>query len=614
MNKSLILGPLSVMGFVIVLLIMYTWVGDMPSETLVMNERPEMNLVVGQTPLPPDNANELIPNTTINNAHVVNTHVGPNAGQVIHHTQPFSVGIGSGPNAQMQLIQQTKQFSSGLGTGPNSQMQLIQQNRQFSSGLGTGPNSQMQLIQQNNSFPTGLGNSQIQLVNLHQTSVFLGLDLSEINAALALELKLKPKTGVYVRNVIPKSPAQKAGVKTGDVLLKCDHKPVLAREQVSTILVGKKAGDVIKLLVQRNGHKKSFHIKLAKKPVGLQQAAAKTTPVWLGADIQDIDAIMKMQFKLADKKGVIISHVSPGSPAETSGLKTGDVIRRYKGTRIRNVNQFQSLILKGQPGDQASLSVLRDKRLIAISVVLGQLSPKPKKKPFISPADIAIEGTWIGMDVSELSSNDATALNLPASTRGILVNDVESPPAMTLGFQTGDVLTGINGIHIPDMKAFVAASKHQTGAVVDVIRGNKHFFITVPPPGYTRQGTQLKTGGTQHMKKVALTTPVRNHRIAVMVAQPSLSACVSGNTNGSPFIILVDVNKLAYATLDPIAANQLLSQLQQHQVKVLICSAIDRQTSGMLSNNGISIYSGVVGSAQTAIQMYSASKLISMSR
>jgi len=593
MNKSLILGPLSVMAFVIVLLIMYTWVGDMPSESLVMSERPEMNLVVGKTPLPPDNANELIPNTTINNAHVVNTNVNPNAPQVIHHTQPFSVGIGNGTNSQMQLIHQTRQFSSGLGTGPNSQMQLIQQNT---------------------SLPTGIGNSQIQLVNLHQTSVYIGMDLTEVTAALATELKLQPNTGVYIRNVVPNSPAEKAGIKTGDVLLKCDHKPVNAREQISTILVGKKAGDVIKVLVQHNGHKKSYHIKLAKKPVGLQQVAAKTTPVWLGADIQDIDAIMKMQFKLKDQKGVIVSHVSPGSPAETSGLKTGDVIRRYNGTRIRNVSQFQTFVLKGQPGDLATLSVLRGKKLVPIKAELGQQSPKPTKKPFISPADIAIEGTWIGMDVSELSANDATALNLPASTRGILVNDVESPPAMTLGFQTGDVLTAINGIPVPDMKAFVAASKHQTGAVIDVIRGSKHFFVSVPPPGYTRQGTKLKTAGSQHMKKVAFKAPANNNRIAIMVAQPSLGACVSGNSGGSPFIILVDINKLAYATLDPVANNLLLSQLQQHNVKVLICGSIDRQTSGLLNNHGISIYSGVVGSAQTAIKMYSASKLISMSR
>jgi len=532
MNKSLILAPISVMAFVIVLLMMYTWVGNMPSESLVMSERPEMNLV--------------------------------------HQTQPFS------------------------------------------SGLGTGPGSQMQLIQQNTTFPSGIGHSQIRLINQNQTSVYMGLDLTELTAALARELNIPPKSGVYIRSIVPDSPAMKAGIKTGDVLLKCNHQPVTAREQVSRALTAKKAGDVIKVLLSRNGHKKSFHVKLATKPNGIKQVAATTIPVWLGADIQDIDTIMKMQFKLTDQKGVIVSHVAPKSPAAISGLITGDVIRRYNGTRIRNVNQFQLLVLKGQPGDQATLSVLRNNKLIAVSVTLGQHSPTAKKIPFISPADIAIEGTWIGMDVSELSANDATTLNLPASTRGILVNDVESPPAMTLGFQTGDVLTAINGVPVPDMKAFVAASKHQSGAVVDVIRGNKHFFMTVPPPGYTRQGTQLKTG-TQHFQKVALNTPLKTNRLAVLVVQPELNASVA-NAMNNPFIILVDMNKQAYAVLNPVAPDQLYATLQHYQVNAVICGGIDRQTSGYINTGGIVVYSGVVGSAQNAIKMFSESKLISMAR
>nr|WCC90942.1 magnetosome protein MamE-Cter [Desulfobacteraceae bacterium] len=590
MNKGLILSPISVMAFVILLLVMYSWVGDMPSESLVMNERPEMNLVRGQTPIPIDNANDPMQN----NAHVVNnpmlTNPSGTPGQQIHLTRPFSVGIGNGTNGQMQLIHQTRSFSSGLGSGPNSQIQLIHQNKSISMGIG---------------------NNQIQLVNQNQAAVFLGLDLQEMNAALAKELKIKPGTGIYIRSVIPNSPAQKAGIKTGDVLLKCDHHTVTAREQIGQLLTAKKSGDVIKVLVKRNGRKKSFHVTLTQKPNGLQQAAAKTTPVWLGADIQDIDAIMKMHFKLTDQKGVIISHISPSSPAATAGLKTGDVIRRYNGTRIRDVNQLQSLILKGQPGDQVNLSVLRTGRLIALPIVLGQHAPGPKKIPFIGPADMAIEGTWIGMDVSELSSNDAQTLNLPATTRGILVNDVESPPALTLGFQTGDVLTAINGVSIPTMKTFVEATKHQTGAVVDVIRGNKHFFVTVPPPGYTRQGTPLKTGGAQNIKKVAMTVPA-NQRIAILATQPNLNSCVSGDSNATPFIILVDLNNQAYATLDPISSNQLPSQLTQYQVAAIICSSVNRQTAGSLSAHGIMIYSGVVGSASEAIQMYAASKLIPM--
>ncbi|MBF0451860.1 MAG: PDZ domain-containing protein [Candidatus Magnetomorum sp.] len=525
MNKSLIMGPVTVIICVIILAMMYEWVGNVNPNTLVGGETPELALAQFPT----------------------NTEIQP--GQLVN----------------------------------------------------------------NPSFPIGIGNGQIQLINQAQAQApYLGVRVTEINAALATELKLPPKTGVYVSSVYPKSPAEKAGIQTGDALLKCDHKPVNQRELINRILQVKKAGDVIKILVQRNGRKKSFHVKLETAPAGLIQIAATAvaTPVWMGADIQNIDAVMKMQFKLKDKKGVIISHVTPSSPASVSGLKTGDVIRRFDGTRIRDVKQLQGFILKGQPGQQVQLTVLRNDNFTTIPIVLGQKPSQPDKIPFLGPADIAIEGTWIGMDVSELSPNDVGALGLPDGTTGIVVNDVESPPALTLGFQTGDVITSINGVPTPDMKRFVTATKQQTSAVVDLIRGNKHLFMTVPPPGFTRQGTKIHTGNT-NFKQVANMQPI-HHRVAILSSGPQLNATVSGNMNVNPFIILVDFSSQSYAVLDQSAANALVQALKQNNVSALICGNISQATVNALKANGLIIYSGVVGTNLDAIHLYETSKLWAM--
>lgn len=541
MNKNIIwLGPITVLGFVVLLAVMYSWVGTMNSVGHERRERPEA------TP-----ANQL--------------QLQTQPGGLAHHGQ----------------------FPSGLGT---DQIQLINKP----------------------TFPSGLGNDQIQLVNQNQPGrPYLGLNLGEVNQAVAQELGVPAGTGVYVNTVVAVSPGQKAGLAAGDVILKCDGKAVNTSEQIGRILAKKKAGDVVKLVVNRNGKKKSFHVKLENAPLGLDVGAIQN-PVWMGADIQNIDAVMKIKFNLPDTRGVIVSHVAQGSPAQNADMRAGDVIRRFGTTRVRDVKQFQSLVLASQPGQNAQLTVLRDGQQQTIEVAMGRMPVNTDPNvPFLGPADVAIEGTWIGMDVTELSPGDAAGMGLPAGLEGILVNDVESPPATMVGFQTGDVIVAVGGMPTPDMKQFEAATQKQSGAVVDVIRGNRHLFVTVPPPGFTQQGTQLNTGPNQNMKQVAMTGPAQGG-VAIFASGPDLNANVMGDRSSLPYLILVDLQNNSYAVMDPNSYYALADIFLQNHITGLVCSDISPQAAANLSARGIVIYSGVVGTAWDALGLYQANRLISM--
>ena len=555
-NKRLLwAGPITVLTFVVILAIMYGLVGSEGSLGIETRERPER------------------PEAT------------PAA-----LTQP-----------------QLDNMAAALKGQPEQGGRLVHQG-QFPAGIGQG---QIQLIN-NPTFPAGIGNGQIQLINQNRTGgPYLGLSLGEVNGDVTQALKLPKGTGIYVNGVVNMSPAQKAGIKTGDVILKCDHKAVNNPEMVARILATKKAGDVIKLVVNRNGTKKSFHVKLENAPMGLPVGAIEN-PAWMGADIQDIDAVMKIRFNLPDNQGVIVSYVAKNSPAEAAGLQTGDVIRRFGASRIRDVKQLQDLILGSQPGQKVQLIILRDGQQGTLDLTVGQKSANPNPNvPFLGPADVAIEGSWIGMDVLELSPGGPADLGLPKGTRGILVEDVESPPATMVGFQTNDVIVAINGQPTPDMKAFEAATQQQSGAMVGVLRGDKHLFISVPPPGFTAQGTQINTGLNNKTRQVAMTRPV-NGRLGILAAGPDLNACVAGNINGQPYLILVDLGNNAFAAVDPNSLNPLAEAVQQYGITGLVCSDISRDTALRLASQGVMVYPGVIGSVWDAIGLYEANQLVSM--
>ncbi len=570
LDKGLLwLGPVSVLAFVVLLTMMYGWVGDVVPTTGEAPETPEVNLAAQvQVPLP----------TTVQQT---------TGGQLVNGGIQFPAGIGSG---QIQLINNPT-FPAGIGNG---QIQLIN-NPTFSAGIGNGQNGQIQLINQ----------------AMQGQGPYMGLSFTDLTVAVAKELKMETGSELYVKAVVAGSPAETAGIKMGDVLLECDHQKVSMQDQVGAILKTKKAGDVIKLIVNRGGRTQSFHVKLQNAPNGLVQAAAIQNPNWMGADIQDIDAVMKLQFNLPDKTGVIVSHITPQSPAQTAGIKSGDVISRFGGTRIRDVKQLQSLILGAQPGSQVQLTVFRGGQYLTLPLVLGQQAPVAPKVPFLGPADVAIEGAWIGMDVSELSPNDVKSLGLPAGTTGVLVADVEGPPASMVGFQVNDVITAVNGSQTPDMKSFAAATQKQTGAVVDVVRGEKHLFVSVPPPGFTQQGTKINTALDNKFKQVAASMPINGY-LAILTVGPDMNAAIAPNMANAPYLVIVDVPNDSYAVTNPVNQMTIAESARQYNIRALICGNIPGQTAQSLSAAGVVIYSGVVGTAMDAVGLYQSNSLMAM--
>ena len=611
MQRSMLwLAPITVMGFVVLLALMYGWVGkigDLGSEPPEMGETSLTAQVQGQT-------------------QGVNQTGQPTAqadqsGQLAADA-PFSAGIGNGQNGQIQFINQPT-FPMGVG---GDQMQLINQggaqiDNQMDTRIGNPMDNQAdqpaqapqvgQLVH-HGQFPAGIGNDQIQLIGQNQVAgPYLGVDLSDLSPALAKELDLAANGGVYVNAVLANSPAQKAGFMAGDLLQRCDHKPVSSLGALKQILAQKKAGDVIKLVVMRDGLKKSFQVRIENAPMGVNVGAAQN-PVWIGADIQSVDAVMKVRFNLPDQKGAIVSYVAPNSPASAAGLGQGDVIRRFGDKRIRNVNDLQSLILKGTSGQAVDVTVLRNGQYQTLRVALGQKRLDTRQDvSLLPPADTAIEGSWIGMDVEELGPNEAADFGFPPGTSGILVTDVESPPATMVGFQSGDLIVAVNGMPTPDMKGFAHGTQKQAGAVVDVIRGNRHIFLSVPPPGFTQQGTKLNTGVDNRFKQVAMARPM-NRKFAILTDGPDLNASVSGDMGASGYVILVDLDNNAVSALDANDLNDVAAILTQYNITALICSQISRQMAATLGSRGVAIYSGVLGRACDGIRLYQANQLIAM--
>jgi serine protease Do len=219
-------------------------------------------------------------------------------------------------------------------------------------------------------------------------SSFLGVGVVEVDAERAKELKLKEERGVEVKSVEDGSPAAKAGVKVGDVVLDYNGQHVEGQEQFVRFVRETPVGRNVKLLISRNGAIQTLTAAIGSRASGqfyskdFDDAMAKLRRL----EMPDIPhAMMSMQSRalgveseslspqLAEyfgvKEGALVRSVARGSAAEKAGLKAGDVITKIGDRRVSSPSEISG-VLRSSSSLTLPVTVVRNQKEIIITVTL----------------------------------------------------------------------------------------------------------------------------------------------------------------------------------------------------------------------------------------------------
>ena len=110
----------------------------------------------------------------------------------------------------------------------------------------------------------------------------------------------------------------------------------------------------------------------------LEKTGRVVHDAWIGMQLQVVDDAIAKYYGLSEPSGALVNAVSGGSPAEKSGLKSGDLILKYQGKPVRNADALQSLLDDLKPGDRVRFEVLRDNRLVKLTMVVGSREKEPE--------------------------------------------------------------------------------------------------------------------------------------------------------------------------------------------------------------------------------------------
>jgi hypothetical protein len=173
-------------------------------------------------------------------------------------------------------------------------------------------------------------------------SAFLGVEVISVNAVIAEQLSLPSDCGVLINGVVDASPAQKAGLRRGDVIISLGGEAVGDVDGFRRLLAGYNPGDSVRIVYVRNGTKQTAYVNLVKLPDSL--ASAQNTDSgntdW-GVSLSELGPALRGSLNIpADISGVAVLSVVPGGPADEAGLLPGDVIRGIDRTAISDMDDF----------------------------------------------------------------------------------------------------------------------------------------------------------------------------------------------------------------------------------------------------------------------------------
>ncbi|MCP3678456.1 MAG: DegQ family serine endoprotease [Deltaproteobacteria bacterium] len=178
------------------------------------------------------------------------------------------------------------------------------------------------------------------------TRGWIGVGIQQVTPELAQSFGLKDRKGALISSVNEGDPADRAGVKSGDIITSFDGREIDEMNDLPRIVAVTPPHKTVKVEIVRDGNKKVLTLKVAKKR-GDDEVVAATEDVTedtIGLSVQELSPEIARKLRIKGAKGVFIDSVKQGSPSAMAGLRRGDVISRVNKSEVEGVEDYQRAV------------------------------------------------------------------------------------------------------------------------------------------------------------------------------------------------------------------------------------------------------------------------------
>ncbi|GAB4407289.1 MAG: DegQ family serine endoprotease [Thermodesulfovibrionales bacterium] len=200
------------------------------------------------------------------------------------------------------------------------------------------------------------------------TRGWIGVSIQSVTPEIAQSFGLKEPKGALVGDVVNGSPAEKAGIKRGDVIIAFAGKDIKQMSDLPRLVAETQVGKTVDIRVIRDGKEIDLKITVAELTEERLRAQMPVSEESLGMRVDDITPRRAHQFRIKDKTGVIVTDVLSGSPADMAGIQAGDVIKEVNRKPIKDLKDYETVMGKAPKGSPVLLLIKRGGRTFYVSI------------------------------------------------------------------------------------------------------------------------------------------------------------------------------------------------------------------------------------------------------
>jgi serine protease Do len=191
-------------------------------------------------------------------------------------------------------------------------------------------------------------------------------------------------------------------------------------------------------------------INMAKSIVAQLKDKGEVTRGWLGVGIQDLTSELAEYYGVGNRRGVLVTQVFEGDPADKAGIRAYDIIIALNGQQVATGRELSAAIANTPVGEKTKIALLRGGKEMQLVATVAKRKDDPRQAG-VRPS----ENDALGLQVTELTAERAQQFGLSNDEKGVLVVDVESGSrAEKAGVRPGDLIKGINKNKVENLKDY----------------------------------------------------------------------------------------------------------------------------------------------------------------
>ena len=202
------------------------------------------------------------------------------------------------------------------------------------------------------------------------TRGWLGVSIQDLSPDLAEYYGVKDGKGALVGEVFEGDPADKAGIKSKDVITALNGEKIEDSRDLSQKIAGIPVGEEITLKVIRDGKERTVRVKIAKRTEEKETLATNQPEeqMDLGMRVAVLTKDLARQFDLSEDEGIVVIDVEEGSPADKADVQKGDLILEIDHKAVKTLEDYNAVVKKVKKGDVISLLVKRRRGFLALNI------------------------------------------------------------------------------------------------------------------------------------------------------------------------------------------------------------------------------------------------------